>query len=225
MENKDLTVYIDSREQSRIIQAENYYHEHGLEVIIRELPVGDYIFTDGTDKVVFEYKTIADMVSSIQDKRVFNEALNQAEGEFSNHFIIIQGNESTRAKCLAFTKNYRRVTVFQYLGAIASLNRFSTVIESYSPYIDESFYRMLVQAKKCLSNKPVIRKFPKKTSNPAFNFLVGCVRGINHKKANAIVNEYDLQTLHDLMLLTADDLMEIDGIGESTAQKIIEAIQ
>lgn len=219
-----MKVFIDSREQSRIKQASKYYTEQGLTVEVKELPIGDYLFSNGEDSVCFEFKTIADFISSIQDNRVFNEALNQAEN-YNHHFVVIQGDESTRAKCLAFTKNYRPVTIFQYHGAIASLNRYTTVLESYSSFIDEAFYKMLVQARKCLSSKPIVRKFPKKTSNSAFNFLCGCIYGINHKKANQIVNTYHLESLHDLMQLDKDKLMEIDGIGEKNAEKILEAIQ
>lgn len=219
-----MKVFIDSREQSRIKQASEYYTKQGLTVEVQELPIGDYLFTDGNDEVVFEFKTIADFISSIQDNRVFNEALNQAEN-YNHHFVVIQGDESTRAKCLAFTKNYRKVTIFQYHGAIARLNTYTTVLESYSPFINEAFYKMLVQTRKCLSSKPIVRKFPKKTSNPAFNFLCGSIYGINYKKANQIVNTYHLESLADLMKLTKEDLMEIDGIGKETANKILEAIQ
>ena len=219
-----MKVFIDSREQSRIKQASEYYAKHGLTVEVQELPIGDYLFTDGNDEVVFEFKTIADFISSIQDNRVFNEALNQAEN-YNHHFVVIQGDESTRAKCLAFTKNYRRVTIFQYHGAIARLNTYTTVLESYSSFIDEAFYKMLVQARKCLSSKPIVRKFPKKTSNTVFNYLSGCIRGVNYKKANAIVNTYQLESLSDLMKLNKEDLMNVDGIGEKNAERILEAIQ
>jgi len=219
-----MKVFIDSREQSRIKQASEYYTKQGLTVEVQELPIGDYLFTDGSDEVVFEFKTIADFVASIQDNRVFNEALNQAEN-YNHHFVVIQGDESTRAKCLAFTKNYRRVTIFQYHGAIARLNTYTTVLESYSPFINEAFYKMLVQTRKCLSDKPIVRKFPKKTSNSAFNFLCGSIYGINHKKANQIVNTYHLESLADLMKLNKEELMKIDGIGEKNAERILEAIQ
>ena len=219
-----MKVIIDSREQSRITQAEEYYTKQGLTVEVKELEIGDYLFSNGEDSVCFEFKTIADFVASIQDNRVFNEALNQAEN-YNHHFVVIQGDESTRAKCLAFTKNYRKVTIFQYHGAIASLNRYTTVLESYSSFIDEAFYKMLVQARKCLSSKPIVRKFPKKTSNSAFNFLCGCIYGVNYKKANTITTTYNLESLHDLMKLTKEELMKIDGIGEKNAERILEAIQ
>ena len=215
-----MKVVIDSREQKRIQSATKYYKEQGLTVEVTELPVGDYIFND---KVVFELKTIADFVSSIQDGRVFNQAINQAE-TYPYHYVIIIGDEHTRTKCLAMSKHYRKVTVYQYLGAIASLNRYTTVIESYSPYIEETYYRMLITAKKALQDKPIVKKFPKKHKNTALNFLMYSVYGINHKKAQLITDTYNLKSLHDLMNLTTEQLTEIEGIGEKTANNIIEAI-
>ena len=173
-----ITVKIDNREQDRIKSATEYYQQQGLTVSVEELEVGDYIFTDGNNEVAFEFKTIADFITSIQSGRVFNQAISQAEN-FDYHFVVIQGDEATRAKCIAMSRNYQEVNYFQYLGAIASLNRYTTVIESYSPFINESYYRMMITAKKCLSTKPIVKKFPKKDKNTAFNFLCHDVYGIN----------------------------------------------
>lgn len=220
-----MLVQIDNREKDRVKKAEKYYTKQGLEVEVSELEVGDYIFADENGQsVVFEMKLVSDFVSSIQSSRVFNQAISQAE-EFDYHFVIIVGDEATRTKCIAMTKNYRRITIYQYLSAIASLNRYTTVIESYSPFIEESFYRMMVQAKKCLQNRPIVKKFQKKEKCPALNFLCHDIYGINYKRAKLIVDTYNLHSLHDLMTLNIDKLKEIDGIGENTARRIMEAIQ
>ena len=218
-----MIVKIDTREQDRIKTATEYYKKQGLEVTVEELEIGDYIFTDGHDEVVFEFKTIADFVSSIQNNKIFNQAISQAEN-YNHHYVIIQGNESTRAKCIAMSRHYQEVNYYQYLGAIASLNRYTTVIESYSPYIDEAYYRMLIQAKKCLQNKPIVKRFPKKDKNPAFNFLCHDVYGINWKKAKTIVETLNLHTKKDLDQLTKEKLTQIDGIADKTAEKILKAI-
>lgn len=221
----NLKVTIDSREQSRIPSAKTYYNSQKYKVEIKELPIGDYLFTNkNNEQVVFEFKTIPDFINSIQNGRVFNEAINQAEN-YNHHFVIIHGNEYTRTKCIEMSKNWRPVTIFQYLGAIASLNRYTTVIESYNPYIEEAYYRMQKQAEKSLSKKPIIRKYEKKHSNPAFNFLCYCIYGINHKKAQTIINSFDLKTLTDLQKLTLEQLTQIEGIGPKTAKTIIEAIR
>ena len=216
-----MQVTIDTREQNRITEATNYYKTQGLTVEVAELEIGDYIFNN---KVCFEFKTIADFVSSIQSGRVFNQAINMAE-TYPYNFVIIQGDEHSRAKALSMSKNYQEVTYFGYLGAIASLNRFVTVIESYSPFINEAYYRMLINAKKSLSDKPIVKKFPRKDKNVCFNWLCYCNYGINAKKATAIVETLDLHTLNDLQNLTKKQLLSVDGIGEKNAIRILEAIK
>ena len=215
-----MKVQISDKEQKRIPQATEYFTSLGLETEVTNLQYGDYVFNN---QVAIEYKTISDFISSIQDNRVFNEAINQAEN-YDYHYVLIHGNEHDRTKCLAMTRNYRPVTIFQYHGSIASINRYSTVIECYSPYINEAFYKMYIQAEKDLSTKPIVRKFPKKHKNPAFNYLCYCIYGINSKKAQLITDTYQLQSLTDLLNLTTEDLTLIEGIGEKTAKNIIEAI-
>lgn len=216
-----MLVQIDSREKNRVKSASEYYKSQGMDVEVCELEIGDYLFDK---QVVFEMKTIADFIASINDHRVFNEAINQAEN-FDYHYVVIFGDDHTRAKCISMSRNYREVNYFQYLGAIASLNRYTTVIESYSPLINEAYYRMLITAKKCLQNKPIIKKFERKEKNAAFNYLAYCVYGVSAKRANDIVQALDLHTLEDLLYLDCDKLTNIDGIGPKLANKIINTIQ
>ena len=215
-----MKIQISDKEQSRIKSASEYYKDQGHEVEVTNLQIGDYIFDN---KVAFEFKTIADFVASIQDNRVFNEAINQAEN-FDYHFVIIQGDEATRAKALAMSRNYHEITYFGYLGAIASLNRYTTVIESYSPFINEAYYRMMITAKKCLQNKPIVKKFSKKHKNSCMNYLTYCVYGLNWKRANDIVNTLDLHTLEDLLNVTHQQLTSVPGIGEKMADRIIDTL-
>ena len=220
-----MKVTIDSREQNRIEDAAEYFFLNCKveRVNVEELEIGDYIFTNDNGSVVFEFKTIPDFIASIQDGRVFNQAVNMSEN-YDYAFVIIHGDEHNRSKSLAMTRNYHQITIYQYLGAIASLNRFVTVIESYSPFIKESYYRMFITAKKCLQQKPIVKKFPKKHKNPAFNYLAYCVYGVSAKRASEIVYSCHLETLEDLLNLTHQDLIKIDGIGDKLAEKILMTI-
>ena len=213
-------VQIDSREKDRVKSAKEYYEQQKLEVDVCELEIGDYLFDN---KVCYEFKTVSDFVASIQNGKVFNQAINMAE-TYPYNFVIIQGDDHSRAKALAMSRNYHEITYFGYLGAIASLNRFVTVIESYSPFINEAYYRMLINAKKCLQNKPIVKKFPKKDKNIAFNYLAYCVYGLNAKRANDIVTTLDLHTLEDLLYLKHEHLTKVPGIGSKLADKIIDSI-
>ena len=215
-----MKVQISDKEQNRIKQAEKYFQSLGCETEVTNLQYGDYVF-DG--KVAIEYKTMADFFASIQDNRVFNEAINQAEN-YDWHYVLIQGNEHERSKCIAMSKNYIPIDLFQFHGAIASINRYSTVIECYSPFINEAFYKMYIQAKKDLSTKPIVKKFPRKDKNPAFNFLCHDIYGINWKKAKAIVDTLNLHSKKDLDQLTKEDLTNVEGIADKTAEKILKAI-
>jgi ERCC4-type nuclease len=218
-----LTVTIDSREQNRIQSATKYYEEQGLTVNVEELPIGDYIFSNGKEEVVFEFKLISDFVSSIQSNRVFNQSINMAEN-YDYSFVMIHGDLATRSKCLAMSRNYQQITVYQYLGAIASLNRYVTVLQCYSPYLNESYYTMMTQARKCLKNKPIVKKFPKKHKNPIQNYLQYCIYGVSYKKARAIIDHYNIKNITDLMKLTKEDLTMVEGIGDKIADTIISAI-
>ena len=216
-----MLVQISDKEQSRIPKAEKYFGEElGLETEVTNLQAGDYVFDN---KVAFEYKTMADFISSIQNSRVFNEAINQAE-TYDWHYVIIQGNEHERSKCLAMTQHYVPVNLFQFHGAIASINRYSTVIEVYTPFINEAFYKMYIQVKKDLSDKPIVKKFEKKDKNSAFNYLCYCVYGLNHKRATDITNTLNLHTMEDLLYLDMDKLTSVPGIGSTLANKILDTI-
>lgn len=215
-----MLVQISDKEQNRIKQAEQYFQSLNCETEVTNLQYGDYIFNG---KVAIEYKTMADFFASIQDHRVFNEAINQAEN-YDWHYVLIHGNEHERTKCISMSKHYIPVNLFQFHGAIASINRYSTVIECYSPFINEAFYKMYIQAKKDLSTKPIIKKFQRKNKNVCFNWLCYCNYGINAKKANAIVTTLDLHSLTDLLNLTTEQLLTVDGIGEKTARNILECI-
>ena len=218
-----MLIKIDSREKDRVKSASKYFKEQGLEISVEELEIGDYIFTDGTNEVVFEFKLISDFVSSIQSGRVFNQSINMAEN-YDYGFVMIQGDLATRSKCIAMSRNYREVNLFQYIGAISSLNRYVTVLQCYSPFINESYYTMMTQAKKCLQNKPIVKKFPRKDKNPCFSWLAYCNYGISAKKATAIIETLNLHTLSDLQQLTTKQLMSVDGIGEKNAENIIKNI-
>lgn len=218
-----MRVQIDSREQTRIKSATEYYEQQGLDVEVCELEVGDYIFSDGNKEVVFEFKLTSDFISSIQDNRVFNQSINMAEN-YDYAFVMIHGDLHTRSKSIAMSRNYREVNLFQYIGAISSLNRYVTVLQCYSPFINESYYTMMKQAQKCLQDKPIVKKFPRKHKNPAFNYLAYCIYGVSAKRAKDIVYYCHLKTMEDLFQLTHQDLVKIDGIGDNLADRILQAI-
>jgi ribosomal protein S13 len=84
---------------------------------------------------------------------------------------------------------------------------------------------MLITAKKCLQDKPIVKKFPRKDKNSALNWLCHDVYGINYKTSKKIVDELEISTLKDLSTLEHQQLTRIDGIGDKIADKIMRSIK
>ena len=216
-----MLVQIDSREKDRIQSASRYYKQQGLEVEVCELEIGDYVFDN---KVCFEMKLIPDFIASIQEGRVFNQAITMAEN-YDWSFVMLHGDLYQRTKEITKSRDHIPMTIEQYIGSISSLNRYTTVLQCYNPAIDEAYFTMMKQAEKCLLKRPIVKKFERKDKNPAFNYLAYCVYGISGKKAQSIVNELELSTLEDLLYLDHDKLTSVEGIGEKLADRIIDTIQ
>ena len=209
-------IVIDSREQKRIPIATEYYEKQGYEVSVEEMPTGDYLFNN---KVVMEFKTWPDMMASITDGRLWNESQKQMEN-YDIHFIVIHG--TNRDYVDAFQHNgleYKMIT-----GSIARLLTYTKIIRGTGTLTD-TFELMRVTAEKCLDDKTLVRQFGTKSVNPAFNVLCYTIDGIRGETAKKIVNYYNLNTFSDVMSLTTEKLIKIDGIGEKTAKKIMDAIK
>lgn len=217
-----MDIRIDDREKtSRIEHAQEYYEGQNDNVNIQQLPFGDYIFND---QVVFEYKTITDFVKSVQNQRVFNQAIDQST-TYKYHFVIIVSTERERRGYFNKLKHLHNRDLYfdenKYIGAIARLNTFTTVIQANNE--KEAFKFMKSQARKCLDNKHIIKRLEQKTDNPCFNFLMN-IKHISDVKAELIVRELELETLTDLLMVKNNDLQAIKGIGSSTTGIIMKAI-
>lgn len=210
-----MNLIIDSREQSRIPIAMEYYENLGYTVHTEQLPTGDYLFND---QVVMEFKTWSDFMSSITDHRLFNETISQME-EYEIHFLVLHGTNRDYKAAMDYTGlDDKHVT-----GAIARLNTYTKIIRGTGTLAD-TFELMRVTAEKCLDNKTLCKGFGTKSVNKAFNVLAFCVDDINAERAKSIVNFLGLKTFSDVCRLTYDDLIKVPGIGEVLAGRIMEAI-
>ena len=210
-----MKIVIDSREQSRIQKATEFYEKQGDTVTVKELPTGDYLFDN---KVVMEFKTFGDFFASITDGRLWNESQKQIE-HYHIHFIVLHG--TNRDYKQAFQHNgleEKHIT-----GAIARLLTYTKIIRGTGTLTD-TFELMKITAEKCLDEKTITKQFGTKSINPAFNFLCYCVDDIKGERAKTIVNYLHLKTLDDLMKLDAAQLTSVPGIGEVLAGKILEAL-
>ena len=218
-----MKVFIDTRETDRIKPAMFYFSTKNS-VSVEELDIGDYIFEEDEKQVVFEYKTMTDFINSVTEGRVFNQAIDQ-QSQFLYHFVIIEGTDEEMQK-ICSDRYYSTGVSFskaQFYGAIARLNTFTTVIRA--PNRKTAFEIMEVQSKKCFDDKAVAKSFPKSEGNAAFRYLCYCCNRIGSKTAELIVDELSLNNLEDIIALKKDELTNIYGIGDATADIILEQVR
>ena len=220
---------IDNREsKTRINSARQYFEDYTVKV--GSYPIGDFIFDN---KVVFEYKTAPDIVSSIIDGRVFRQVEKMKQYPFS--YVIVVGNvadeiNQRNANYWNRKNQVRHFTVRNYLGALARLQ-----IESRVIHIDNNQQAWTIMdfiVKKLLSDNPNVRGVdrPKATlSDPIATFL-SCIY-INDSqrlgiKTAVMIREYlHLESLSDLLDVKYEDLVKVKGVGVKTAKKIIEVLE
>lgn len=216
-----MIVKIDKRETARVCQAAQYYMPK-FKIIIEELEIGDFIFSENHEEVVFEYKTLYDFMWSIVEGRLFDQAIRQKQN-FKYHHVIIEWSDSGRNKANKQLKKMgKELSLGDIYESIAILNTMTTVL--ISPNVNISFPLMEKYAKICLEKKP-FEKIPKnKSNNVAFNFLM-LIEGINKVKANRICKRLKLKTVRDLTCLTTKKLIKVPGIGPVTAERIMASIK
>ena len=211
---------IDNREKkSRIKRAYNYFNNKNYEIQIDTLKSGDYVFTDGKTNVAFEYKTIEDFNSSIKSNRVFNQAISMAE-TYPFHFIIIVGDYAKTAEKLYWNRIH--ISKDQLKGAICRLNTISTCIrvdnEKYA------FNMMEKQTNKCFNAKPLLKHYNLPKSNPVMKYLIGFDH-VGDETARSISETLNMKYLEDLLDLTEEKLINVDGIGEIRARDIMNQLR
>lgn len=215
------SIVIDGREKERIKPAKAFFKD----VEVYNLSSADYLFVKDNRACAFEYKTISDFINSIIDHRIFRQTYDMKQ-TYDKSYLIIHGDFSN-LKSLIYTFHKKSNVNFnynQFIGALARLYTEYNIIQITGDF-EEVLYLMKKIAEKCFDNKhkrPIIEF--KKTDNPVLNFLM-CIQGINYKTAKLIVDEYNINSLHDLVIIVNTvDLTDIKGIGNKTKDRIRGAI-
>ena len=177
-----MIVKIDNRETSRICEAARYYMPK-YKVIIEQLEIGDFIFAEGNDSVVFEYKAMPDLMWSINEGRLFDQAIKQANN-FKNHNVIVEWSEKQKNHTNKQLKKIKSsLTTSEIHESLARLSTITNVI--ISPSKELSFPLMEKYAQISLEKSPFEKTVMEKTDNIAYNYLM-LIEGVNTIKTHTI---------------------------------------
>lgn len=219
---------IDIREKtSRKEGAYQFFVNKDYDVSVRQLAVGDYVFDK---KIAFEWKTANDMIQSIMDGRVFKQAKRMRQYPYS--YIIVVGNvfEEIKARYSDWEnphyaryrkKGQKTFSVNNYIGGLASLYEQDKVIHVENEH--QAFTLMLYMSQNILKKDKQAKAVdtPVCKMTDAVSTFLCCIDGVSVKTALLIKNHLKIETLQDLLDISYKDLIQIKGIGKTTATKIM----
>ena len=230
-----MIVKIDNREsQSRIKSAENFFKKMGYGTSVEHLNVGDYVFHD---RICFEYKNASDMIGSIKDGRVFKQARNMLQYDYS--YVIIEGSvpkqinqDNSKAYWNCNSNNKKKpqssFTVKSYLGAVARLETYSDVLVVENR--QQAWILMDALVSKIFKDNVDVKMVDRPQTgltNPIASYL-SCIYINDHQrlpvKSALKITDYLEDNGLKLLDLEYSDLISIEGIGKKTAQAVDIAI-
>ena len=229
-----MIVRIDDREsKSRQNSAIKFFKKLGYKPVVEHLAVGDFVFHD---RICFEYKTASDMIGSIKDGRVFRQARNMTQYEYS--FVIVEGsvpheidNQSKNAYWKNNSRKYKgEFTQKAWLGAYARLETYSRVLIVETQ--QQAWKLMDALVSKIFADNTEIKMIDTPQNglvNPVASYLsciyVNDTQRLSKATALRITKQYELENVTDLTFLTISDLLNVKGVGQKTAEAIMDAIR
>ena len=229
-------IFIDSNEKKRSHRAYNHYIDT-YEVFIEPLEFGDYLFiTNDDERIIFEFKTCKDFISSMENKSLFQELSNQTIN-YKYSYLIICGDFNKTFEELYFKVPHYR---YKFKTKQMLINRLTKQVTGaidriYAMYIpiifveneEEAFNEMLKISSKIADAKKyggVVRPSIKKLEiNPIEFFLTG-INGIGEKRAKNITNELGLECVDDLCEKKPSDFLSVARVNKETVCELWKKI-
>ena len=209
MDTPPIRIVADDRERgSGVILA---LHElAGVDVAVERLGLGDYAIA--ASKLVFERKTLLDLVASIKDQRLFTQARRLArKAEYP--VIVLEGTGRDLQKT-----QMRRESI---QGALISLSLILgiPVLRSINP--KETAQLMVFAARQihaaATGAYPRGGRRPKGKKRTQYHILQG-LPGIGRDRAKSLLDKFE--TVEAVIAADEKELAAIHGIGKTTDSKI-----
>ena len=207
-----LRVVADEREKASGVPDE--LSKLNVRVYFSRLPVADYVLSP---ELAVERKAVRDLVSSVYDGRLFNQAA-RLSGSYAKPFLLIEGDSKEVEK---HAKNLK-----SFYGAIANVTIAYGLRLLYTANPKETataIEELLVQGRaKPLARMPTETPPKSKTLSQQQVYMVSSLPGVGAKLAEKLLAKYG--TPRRVMSLTPGELATTQGIGWKRAEKIKAAL-
>lgn len=203
-------IYVDAKETKRRKQKAKEFFD---DVEIKQLEFGDYV----GGNCAIEWKTAEDFLGSIRNKRIFKQAIGMKEN-YPYHYILVYGSIKSAMDKLRYLGHY--FSVNQYLGTLASLAQITSLLWVDNENQAFKLTKYLIEKSNDDKNREIMISKDQKNKNKIIS-VVMIIGGMNSKRATKVVEELKINSLEDLLKYNKDDFMEINGIGNKTANLLI----
>lgn len=187
------------------------------EIRFEQLSFGDYCI-DGL--YLFERKTLPDLIASIKDGRIFQQACRLACAQ-QRSIIILEGTTSSIKRSKMQRESIQ--------GVLIQISIFLGIPLLRSKDAEETAKLIIYtagQAQKLIGQPNHIRHIPHKRPKTKFKtqmYILQGIPGIGPKRAKALLNHFE--TIEAIFCASSDEITEVSGINKKTAQTISWAVK
>jgi len=208
LEEEKIKIIVDIREKNSLIPSELI--ANGLEVEFRHLEVGDYIVKN----VIIERKTVSDFISSMINKRLFEQL--ESMKNVQKKILIIEGIEEQELYHEKSGINENAIRGF----ILTILLTYNTPIIFTKNYEDSAkFLKVLAKKQENEKEFGINAKRKSRDVNEQIQFIIEGFPGIGPKSAKKLLKEF--KNIKNIINASEEDLKKILG-KKSEIFKIID---
>lgn len=208
---KRVLIFVDSREiQNGILE---YFGQYDCDVQRKNLLCGDFIVSD---RVCIERKTVNDFISSITDKRLFQQ-LTMMKENFEKPILLVEGEDSLYG---VLQPNIIR-------GVLASISIDMGIPIIWTRDIADTAGLVYWMAKReqILEKREVVfrnKKVPKKHSEKQ-EYLISSLPDVSVVRAKLLLKHF--KSPQNLFNATEKEIQKVKGVGKKIAKNIKDVLE
>jgi len=208
-EELKLTIFVDPRETRAGIA--RFLEKAGVDLKLQNLDIGDYIVSD---KVCIERKTVTDFLDSLINKRrnLF-EQINRMKNEYEKPLLVIEGDS------IYGQRNVHPNVVRAVMASIAL--DYSVPIIQTRDVADTASLLYVIAKREQMPNKTEVNPHGKKPSaslKVQQEYFVSALSNIGIMTTRKLLGRF--KTIERIMAASKEELMEVENVGEKTAEHI-----